>query len=100
MKANIETMTDVIEREVQLEGIIVARNIHTRWFRFIEGTSGNSYSGYIRRDAIAAVRHIPLGSPCRVVLETVNVRINRVTGVRKPTYALRSVEALPPEENQ
>ena len=93
MKATIRAAIEEIQKELYLEGIIVAGNIRTKWFQFIATRSGDSFSGRIHRDATAQLDHIPLGSACRVILRT-NLQVNQLTGEEKTTYTLLSIRPM------
>ena len=87
-------MAETITKEkVHLDGIFEAGNIRTRWFRFLTRGSRESFGGRILRTASIDVNRIPLGYPCRVVVEP-NLQVNQATGEEKTTYTFLSVETM------
>ena len=91
---NQKRMVETITKEnLHLEGIFEAGNIRTKWFRFLAKGSSESFGGRILRTATIDVNHIPLGYPCRVVVEP-NLHVNQATGEETTTYIFLSVETM------
>ena len=89
-KGLVETIT---KENLQLDGVFEAGNIRTRWYRFLASGYSESFGGRILRTATTGVDHIPLGYPCRVVVEA-NLQVNQATGEETTTYTFLSVETI------
>lgn len=96
--AQIEAATDIIEENLEIEGVLLGGNVRTLRFEIREDSTDERFEGTVDERALDQLELITLGSQCRVILQP-HLQVIAATGEQRTTYTLLDI-ALPTALNE